>query len=129
MITGIVNSSLEATLRLTVLGPGGRTCRIQAVVDTGFDGFLSLPPALIAELELVWNGKSQATLADGSITSFDTYDGMVVWERRRKAIFIDEADTTPLIGTALLADFEMKAHFRPRGKVMIKSLRGWRLGG
>jgi clan AA aspartic protease len=122
MITGIVNSSLEATLRLTVIGPGGQTCRIKAVIDTGFDGFLSLPPALIAELELVWNGKSQATLADGSVTSFDMYDGTVVWDRRRKPIYIDEADTTPLVGTALLADFEMQAQFRPRGKVTISPL-------
>ena len=50
------------------------------------------------------------------------YDGTVVWDRRRKPIYIDEADTTPLVGTALLADFEMQAQFRPRGKVTISPL-------
>ena len=129
MITGIINSALEATIRLTVLGPNGARRRIKAVVDTGFDGFLSLPPSLIAELELNWNGQSQAILADGSTTSFDMYDGTVIWDRRRKSIFIDEADTTPLVGTALLANFEMHALFRPGGAVVIKPLRRGRPGG
>jgi clan AA aspartic protease len=123
MITGVVNSSLEATLRLTVRGPNGATRRITAVVDTGFDGFLTLPSETIAELGLLWNGKSQAILADGSSTSFDVYDGVIVWDRRRKPIQIDEADTTPLVGTALLAKFEIKAPFIPGGAVAIKPLR------
>jgi predicted aspartyl protease len=50
MIVGVVNSDLEATLRLTVRGPNGQMRRIKAVIDTGFDGFLTLPSAIVADL-------------------------------------------------------------------------------
>jgi clan AA aspartic protease len=123
MITGVVNAHLEATIRLTLRGPHGQTRRVNTVVDTGFDGWLSLPPALIAHLGLSWERRGRAILADGSECLFDIYAGAVVWDRRKRSIPIDESDTTPLVGTALLADYELKAAFRPRGKVTIKRLK------
>jgi predicted aspartyl protease len=72
---------------------------------------------------LTWKSKTSAILADGRETEFETYRGMVVWNRRRQVIHVDEADATPLIGTAMLAEFEMNAQFRPRRKVTIKPLR------
>ncbi len=122
MITGVVNSHLEATIRLMLRGQNGLSRRVKAVVDTGFDGWLSLPPALIAHLGLSWDRRGRAILADGSESNFDIYAGAVVWDRRKCTIPIDEADTTPLVGTALLAEYVQKAEFRPRGKVTIKRL-------
>src|SRR2546428_599440 len=116
MITGVVNAHLEATLRLTLRGPNGPNRRVNAVADTGFDGWLSLPPALIAHLGLPWDRRGRAILADGSARVFDIYAGVVVWDHRKRAIPIHEADTTPLVGTALLSDYELRAEFRPRGK-------------
>jgi clan AA aspartic protease len=95
---------------------------VVAVVDTGYDGYLTLPPALIANLGFAWHRRGLAILADGSATDFDIYSGVVVWDRRRLAIPIDEADATPLVGTELLAEHELRAEFRPRGKVRIKRL-------
>jgi predicted aspartyl protease len=46
MITGKVTNSLEATISLTVVGPGGQQQEIGALIDTGFDGWLSLPSPL-----------------------------------------------------------------------------------
>jgi clan AA aspartic protease len=128
MITGVVNSDLEATIRLIVRGADGHKRRITAVIDTGFDGWLSLPSAVIADLGLVWDRQTYATLADGSDVLFDIYLGVVVWNRRRRFIAIDEAETTPLVGTALLADFAMTAQFRPRGRVTITALGRRRSG-
>jgi clan AA aspartic protease len=122
MITGIVNAHLEATLRLTLRGPNGHTRSVNAVVDTGFDGRLTLPPALIGYLGLAWDRRGRAILADGSESVFDIFVGVVVWDRRKREIPIHEADTTPLVGTALLAEYELKAEFRSRGKVTIKRL-------
>ena len=45
MITGVVTSFHQATIRLIVRGPAGQAQEIEAVIDTGFDGALSLPPA------------------------------------------------------------------------------------
>lgn len=54
MMTGVVNTHLEALVRLTVRGPGGQEEEIEGVIDTGFDGSLSLPSTLIDALSLPW---------------------------------------------------------------------------
>jgi clan AA aspartic protease len=92
------------------------------VIDTGFDGSLSLPPALVASLGLPWRRRGRALLADGSESLFDIYEATVVWDRRRRRIAVDEADTFPLVGTGLLNGYELKVQVRPRGNVTITRL-------
>ena len=45
MIVGMVNVNREATIRLGVIDLQGHPQDIEAVIDTGFTGFLTLPPA------------------------------------------------------------------------------------
>ena len=71
MIEGRVNAAYEAAMILTVQGPEGQARAIEAVVDTGYNGFLTLPPVLVGELELPFVTSGEATLADGSAVSFD----------------------------------------------------------
>jgi clan AA aspartic protease len=118
MIKGVVNPRLEATLRLIVGGPNGKR-RIRAVIDTGYNGWLTLPSAIIAELGLAWKDSCSAVLGDGSETKFDIFAGHVFWDRRKRSIEIDEADTTPLVGTALLADHKLLAIFSSGGLLTI----------
>jgi clan AA aspartic protease len=108
---------------LTVRGPSGQVTRIRAVIDTGFDGYLTLPPTIVAELGLIWQQIDRAILADGSEINFNVFEGVVAWNRRSRAVFVDESDTVPLAGTALLHGHEMSAEFRPGGKVAIQALR------
>ena len=60
MIEGVVNSSYEAVIPLSLQGPAGQTEQVEAVIDTSFTGFLTLPPSLVAELGLVFKGTSEA---------------------------------------------------------------------
>jgi clan AA aspartic protease len=121
MITGVVRAR-EALIRLKVRGPRGRERTIEAVVDTGYTGSLTLPPTLIAALGLRWQSLDRGTLADGSECLFDVYEATVVWDRRTRRILVDEADTEPLVGMGLLSGYELKVQVRPRGKVTIKRL-------
>lgn len=73
MITGVVNSEREAIIHLVVRGPNGQEREIEAVIDTGFTGFLTLPFSLILSLGLIWRGQAQATLGDGSLHQFDVW--------------------------------------------------------
>jgi clan AA aspartic protease len=69
-----------------VRGPAEQKLRIEAVIDTGFGGWLTLPPSRIAQLRLPWRRRGEAVLADGRETFFDIYEATVVWDRRGRRI-------------------------------------------
>ena len=71
MITRAVTASLEATVRLTVRSLEGPEREIEALIDTGFNGSLTLPPGVVAALGLPWRRCGRAMLADGSKSLFD----------------------------------------------------------
>jgi predicted aspartyl protease len=48
-----------------VCGLGGQEQEIDTVIDTGFNGFLTLPPALVRQLNLPHLGQTRALLANG----------------------------------------------------------------
>ena len=50
MIYGVVNLRREATLPLVVGNSSGQREVVDTVIDTGFDGFLSLPSEVITLL-------------------------------------------------------------------------------
>lgn len=56
MIEGSVNETLESVVGLDLFGPAGQARHVDAVVDTGFSRFLTLPPSLVGELELPFAG-------------------------------------------------------------------------
>jgi len=90
MITGIVTTAREAVISLTVHGLAGQAQEIQVVIDTGFDGSLTLPPALIAALGLPWRRRGRALLADGNESVFDIYEATVMWDGNLRRISVDE---------------------------------------
>ena len=121
MIEGVVNAAYEAVIPLSLLGPAGEARTVEAVVDTGFTGFLTLPPSLVAELGLVLKGTSEGTLADGSEVSFDAYDATVLWDGAPRVVLIDEADTTPLVGMLLLDRYNLNIDVENGGHVLIRA--------
>jgi clan AA aspartic protease len=123
MITGIITATREAVIVLTVRGPEGHEETVDVVIDTGFDGWLSLPPSIVANLKLAWNRRGRAQLADGSTTIFDIFEGVVMWDGAARRIPVDEADTAPLLGMALLEGFELNMQVREGGKIKLKRLR------
>ena len=71
MIEGVVNSAFDAVVNLVIRGSSGRAREIEAVIDTGFNGFLTLPPALVSELGLPLVTRGTAFLADGEEVRFN----------------------------------------------------------
>jgi predicted aspartyl protease len=55
MIFGVVNSNCEAIIKVAVGGVDSPKMAVDAVIDTGFTGFLSLPLSVITELDLPWH--------------------------------------------------------------------------
>lgn len=57
MINGCMNSDLEAMVSLTVIGPQGTQQQIDFVVDTGYNGFLTILSGIVDLLSLAWHGR------------------------------------------------------------------------
>lgn len=121
-MTGIVNSKLEATLRIRCLNRADHAKGIICIIDTGFSGALSLPGRLITRLGLRWLSIQDAELADGRIVPIDVYAGAVIWNRRRIAIEVDHAETSPLIGMTILNGSELYMQVRAGGPVRIEPM-------
>jgi len=107
MITGIVNSNREAVLRLGVRDANGQEHERDSVVDTGFDGWLTLPPDFITALGLSWYRFGGGVLADGSVSTFNIYKGDVLWDGQPRIISIYEMDAEPLVGMSLMYGYEL----------------------
>ena len=122
MITGQVTVYREAIISLSVQGPEGQSREIDAVIDTGFNGFLTLPPSLVQELGLAWRRRGRAMLADGSDSLFDIYEATVTWDGRPRRIAVDGVNSDPLIGMSLLYGYELTVQVVDGGRVVINTL-------
>jgi clan AA aspartic protease len=121
-MTGAVSADLEATVRLDVCGPTGLQQQVEAVIDTGFSGFLTLPPTAISSLSLTWLGLEPGTLADGSTQLFDVYRAEVVWDGQPRSVEVEAADIQLLLGMALLENHELKILVVSGGPVTITAI-------
>jgi clan AA aspartic protease len=121
MITGTVNADYEAVIRLFVQGPAGPAHEVDAIIDTGFNGFLTLPPALITALGLIRRSRGRALLADGSEELFDIYGVTVLWDGQQRYVEADAVGSTPLAGMSLLDGYDLHIQVADGGQVVIQA--------
>ena len=121
LILGAVNAAYEAVIPLTVQGQAGQTQDIEAVIDTGFTGFLTLPSWAVVELGLPFVNTSLVTLADGSEATLNVYRVAVVWDGEPRYTRAYAADTTPLVGMRLLDSNDLSIQVRNGGRVVIQA--------
>lgn len=74
MILGTVNADREPVIRIAVRDCSGQELERTTIVDTGFTGWLTLPPDFITALGLPWKELGVAILADGSQVLFDVQE-------------------------------------------------------
>ena len=121
MIEGFVNANLEAVVTLPLQGPAGRTREVDDVIDTGFNGYLTLPPMLVADLGLPVVGDGEAVLADGSETAFDVYGVTVLWNGQSRYVETGAVGVDPLVGMSLLDSHNLSIDVRKGGRVAIQA--------
>jgi clan AA aspartic protease len=122
MMQGVVNRRCEATLPLFVGNASGQKQVIDAVIDTGFNGFLTLPSSIITALNLAWNASDIVTLGDGSETLFDLYAVTILWDGQYREVDVAESETEPLIGMSLLYGYGLRIDAIEGGIVRIETL-------
>ena len=122
MITGVVNARHEAMIRLSVHYANGQEQEVEAILDTGFSGSLTLSPAVIAALGLPWRTRGTVILANGSEDQFDIYAAVIGWDGTLRNILVEAADTDPLVGMALLTGHDVHIQVVAGGNVIVEAL-------
>ena len=116
-----MNSRRQAVITLSIHGPAGRTREVEAVIDTGYTEYLTLPPTIVAQLRLPFAGKTLALLADGTRVTFDAYGVMLLWDGRPRQIAAYESVSIPLVGMALLQGHNLNIDVENGGRVAIQA--------
>jgi predicted aspartyl protease len=122
VIRGAVNAQREAIIRVRLRGPTGLEADFDAVIDTGFNGAMTLPSTDIAALLLRRRLAGRASLADGSTRQFGVYDAEIWWDGTWRRIVISGLGEETLVGMAVLAEHTLRIDVRPMGAVEIDPL-------
>ena len=110
----------EPIIPLPILGPQGQTQAIEAVVDTGYNGFLILPVDLVAELRLDFAYTDQVVLANGDQVRLDYHEVTVLWDGQPRNIMAAATGNAPLVGMRLLDNHNLNINIHPGGRVLIQ---------
>nr|MDE0502103.1 clan AA aspartic protease [bacterium] len=121
MIQGVVNAAYEPVISLTVRGPSGQSAEIEAVVDTGFNGFLTLPSESVAALGLLRSARLPATLADSSTAMLDVYRTTVLWDGCLRHVYAYMSEAVALVGMQLLDRHSLFIEVEDGGCVLIQA--------
>jgi clan AA aspartic protease len=122
MMFGVVNNNCEAIIKVVVGRIGSSKIPVDAVIDTGFTSFLSLPHSVIADLALPWHYRDIGTLGDGSEVVFEIYKASVIWYGQEQIINVVASDAEPLVGMGLLYGFKLQIEAIEGGRVTIEVL-------
>ncbi|MDS1347555.1 clan AA aspartic protease [Planktothrix agardhii] len=112
----------QARISLILRLPENLDIEIECVVDTGFEGFLTLPSSAIAKLGLPYIGEINANLADNSNVATNVYLATILWDGVEKDVAVLGMVHRPLIGTALLEDYHLSIDFCDGGTVLVDDI-------
>jgi len=113
---------LQARVDVIVRLVGQPDLQIECVIDTGFEGALTLPPAAVAALGLLYLTELAANLADDSDIHVDVHVATVLWNGHAREVAVRALGQRPLVGTALLAGHNLGIDFTEDGAVLIDTL-------
>ncbi len=115
-------NGLQATVEVTFFLPNGGTIALEFVIDTGFAGALTLPPAAVAAMNLPFYQHIDTNLADDSGRIAQEHRGIILWHGENTVVPILALGKRSLLGTFLLAGYELNAQFAPNGRVVIDEI-------
>jgi clan AA aspartic protease len=114
MIRGFVNENDEPLVPITLLLKN-RPRHFQAVLDTGFNGYLSVPELVVQRSGWYFSGYEEYEIATGDRVRERVYLGEVVFDRRRLTTHVVTSRAQDvLIGTKLLFDRTLHIDFKTR---------------
>jgi|SRR5215216_159810 len=122
-LTGHINDRRDAVVLLDVLGGEDASEQVEAVLDTGFDGDLTLPPEAIVGLRLKFQGARETMVGDGRIVPLRIYRARVSWDGRERPVQVLMVPRgKALFGMGLLWNHDVQLSIADGGSVTIEGL-------
>ena len=111
MIVGFVNESDEPVIKIKlVLSKGERS--VNAVIDTGFNGYISVPKKLISYSDWDFLGTEEYELASGELMRERVFLGKIEMGAKSLTVFVLSSNSSDvLIGTKLLRNRLLTINF------------------
>jgi clan AA aspartic protease len=119
VIEGEFSARREVTLSLTIFDARSEPHEIPVVLDTGFDGFLTLPDVLLSALRLQTTEIHTVLLGDGTERDMSGYQGRVRWLEQERVVDIIAAEGMPLIGIGMVYGLMGTFHFADGGPAVL----------
>jgi len=108
--------------KLTLPGRDG-AFKVDFIIDTGFDGDLSLPPSLANYLNTEIAGRQSLSMADGTMVFSPYYRIMIEdWDGEMRLTEVLLLDGHPLLGVNLLTGYLLQMEITEGGVVEIEQL-------
>ena len=122
MTRGEVSSNREPRIDILVANINGEFQSVNTVLDTGFTGWLTLPPETIRRLGLIHQGQRTVIFANDLRDELDIYQTSVQWQGRPRRVIVFEAQGQPLLGMSLLWGSRVILEAVDAGNIVIEEL-------
>jgi clan AA aspartic protease len=122
MTIGSVSANNEAVVAIRLRSADGAELTIDAILDTGFSGFLTLSPNLIDQLAWPYRDSTPIVLADGTPRDVDVFEGLIRWNDAWRSIRVQASDGGTLLGMGLLRDHLVSIEVIMNGSVTVEPL-------
>lgn len=113
-IKGYIDEDLNPYLNeIFLVDKNQHLIELKIVLDTGFNGELTLPEKYLDQCDLILIGEEEYMLGDGSVIQENTYQGEIVINKKPILIKLSLTDDDEaLLGNALLIDKIVQLNFK-----------------
>ena len=111
---GVINSNFEPLIKIGIT-IGHKTINFEAIIDTGFNGFISIPHKIIDKTAWLFIGYESYELASGEIIKDKVYLGEIIFcGEREKTYILSNKTNDILIGTKLFSNKILSINFKAK---------------
>lgn len=96
---------------------------MEFILDTGYNGWLTLPRDTISRLGLTIRVERTVSLADGRSVELRTFAATVLWHGQPSSVYVVESESEPLLGMSMLWGSRLTLEAEEGGEVTIEEMR------
>ena len=123
MIRGAFNERFQPIIAVEIADGDGEYHPVEALMDTGFSGQLTLPPDEVARLGLTYVDRTPLTLAGDQQLHASVHEGLVRWLGQPVRAYVIAMDGPPLLGMSMLENCEVTFRAQTGGEILIEDIR------